>query len=70
MVVEFIQKYANTMIEHNQTWNATDLENELFRNEYNVVFCVPHPSGCKFRVHLGNQEFIEGILTPSGTVII
>ena len=30
MVVEFIQKYANTMIEHNQTWNATDLENELF----------------------------------------
>jgi hypothetical protein len=70
MVIEFIQKYVDTMIKNNQSWNATDLENTLFREGYNVVFCVPHTSGSKFRIHLGNQEFIEGILTSSGTILI
>jgi hypothetical protein len=70
MVIEFIQKYADTMIINNQTWNATNLEEALFREGYNVVFCAPHTSGSKFRIHLGNQEFLEGILTSSGSILI
>jgi hypothetical protein len=70
MVLEFIQKYADTMITNNQTWTATNLEEALFREGYNVVFCVPASNGSKFRVHIGDQNFIEGVLTSTGEILL
>jgi hypothetical protein len=70
MVLEFIQKYADIMIANNKTWNATNLEEALFKAGYNVVFCVPASNGSKFRVHIGDQNFIEGILTSNGEILL
>ena len=70
MVLEFIQKYADIMIANNKTWNATNLEEALFREGYNVVFCAPTSNGSKFRVHIGDQNFIEGVLTSSGEILL
>jgi hypothetical protein len=70
MVLEFIQKYADIMIANNKTWNATNLEEALFREGYNVVFCVHASNGSKFRVHIGDQNFIEGVLTSTGEILL
>jgi hypothetical protein len=70
MVLEFIQNYANTMIESNQSWNATNLQEALFKEGYNVVFCVPTSNGSKFRIHIGDQNFIEGVLTSTGEILL
>lgn len=69
MVIEFIKYFSDTMIDKNQEWTPIELETALFKEGYQVVFCVPHALGCKFRVHLGNQKFIEGILTFAGEII-
>jgi len=45
MVLDFIQNYANAMIENNQSYTAKDLETALFKEGYNVVFCVPCQNG-------------------------
>lgn len=70
MVIEFIKKFYDTMIDKNQEWKPIDLETALFKEGYHVVFCVPTNNGCKFRVHIANQEFIEGVLTFTGEIIL
>ncbi len=70
MVLNFIQNYANTMIENNQSWDASNLQTALFKEGYHVVFCVPTSNGSKFRVHIGDQNFIEGVLTFTGEILL
>ncbi len=70
MVLDFIQNYANTMIENNQSWDASKLQTALFKEGYHIVFCLPTSNGCKFRVHIGDQNFIEGVLTSTGEILL
>lgn len=70
MVLDFIQNYANRMIENNESYTAKDLETALFKEGYHVVFCVPSENGFKFRMHLEGQNIIEGILTSSGSILL
>ncbi len=70
MVLDFIQNYANAMIENNQSYTAKDLETALFKEGYNVIFCVPCQNGSKFRIHLVDQNIIEGVLTSSGSILL
>lgn len=70
MVVEFIQNYANLVIQKNETINCSMLESELFRNGFSVVYCVPSNEGCKFRIHTDGGNFIDGILNSSGSVLV